>query len=40
LYARKNPYSIYFINDNSRAQAYRLAVFGMFIPSITWNLYF
>jgi hypothetical protein len=40
LYARKNPYSIYFINDNSRAQANRLAVFGMFIPSITWNLYF
>jgi hypothetical protein len=40
LYARKNPYSIYFINDNSRARAYRLAVFGMFIPSITWNLYF
>jgi hypothetical protein len=40
LYARKNPYSIYFINDNSRAQAYRLAVFGMFIPSITWNMYF
>jgi hypothetical protein len=40
VYARKNPYSIYFINDNSRAQAYRLAVFGIFIPSITWNLYF
>ncbi|MDO1447254.1 TonB-dependent receptor [Rhodocytophaga aerolata] len=40
MYARKNPYSIYFSNDNSRAQAYRLAVFGMFIPSITWNLYF
>jgi hypothetical protein len=40
LYARKNPYSIYFVNQNGGARSYRLAVFGMFIPSITWNWYF
>lgn len=40
LYARKNPYSIYFTNYNNRTRSYRLSVFGTIIPSLTWNFYF
>ncbi|WP_115375680.1 TonB-dependent receptor [Adhaeribacter pallidiroseus] len=40
LYARKNPYSIYFTNDSSWTRSYRLAVFGTIIPSLTWNFNF
>lgn len=40
LYARKNPYSIYFTNESTRTKSYRLAVFGTIIPSVTWNFYF
>ncbi|WP_077133990.1 TonB-dependent receptor [Spirosoma montaniterrae] len=40
LYARKNPYSIYFTRTNQRTEAYRLAVFGTLIPSIAYNFYF
>ncbi|MGM9509945.1 TonB-dependent receptor [Larkinella sp. GY13] len=40
VYARKNPYSVYFNRSNSRTDAYRLAVFGTLIPSITYNFNF
>lgn len=40
VYARKNPYSIYFTSDQSVTRSYRLAVFGALIPSLTWNFYF
>jgi hypothetical protein len=40
LYARKNPYSIYFQQTGSRLVSYRLSVFGTIIPSINWKHYF
>ena len=40
LYARKNPYSIYFQRDGGSLDSYQLSVLGTFIPSITWNYYF
>ncbi|WP_345266489.1 TonB-dependent receptor [Nibrella viscosa] len=39
LYARKNPYSIYFTRSLGQTRSYRLAVFGTLIPSITYNFY-
>lgn len=40
LYARKNPYSVYFVRANQRTEAYRLSVFGTLIPSIAYSRYF
>ncbi|GAA4457878.1 TonB-dependent receptor [Nibrella saemangeumensis] len=40
LYARKNPYSIYFTRNYGQTRSYRLAVFGTLIPSVTYNFYF
>ncbi len=41
LYARKNPYSIFFKARGFKvAQAYRLSVIGTAIPSITYNFNF
>lgn len=40
LYARKNPYSIYFKQSGSRLVSYRLSVFGTIIPSINWKYNF
>ncbi|SDK85914.1 Outer membrane receptor proteins, mostly Fe transport [Catalinimonas alkaloidigena] len=41
LYARKNPYSIYFTRYNyAQTRAYRLSVLGTLIPSVTWNFHF
>jgi hypothetical protein len=40
LYARKNPYSVYFTQDGSFNRSYRLAVFGSIIPSLNLNFYF
>ncbi|WP_128546647.1 TonB-dependent receptor [Larkinella soli] len=37
VYARKNPYSIYFQRVNTTTRAFRLAVFGTIIPSLSWN---
>ncbi|MCU0353388.1 MAG: TonB-dependent receptor [Cytophagales bacterium] len=39
VYARKNPYSIYFV-QNVWTRSYRLAVFGSIIPSVTYNFHF
>ncbi|CAA9289526.1 MAG: TonB-dependent receptor [uncultured Adhaeribacter sp.] len=40
VYARKNPYSIFFTRYFDRTKAYRLSVFGTIIPSVTWNFNF
>jgi len=40
LYARRNPYSIFLTRESSQTPAFRLAVFGTLIPSITYNFYF
>jgi hypothetical protein len=40
LYARKNPYSIYFKQSGTRLVSYRLSVFGTIIPSINLKYYF
>jgi hypothetical protein len=40
VYARKNPYSIYFKQTGSRLVSYRLSVFGTIIPSVNLKYYF
>jgi len=40
LTARKNPYSIYFIEENGVIKGYKLSIFGTAIPSITYNFKF
>ena len=40
LYARKNPYSIYFQRSGTRLDAYELSVLGTIIPSMTLSYYF
>jgi hypothetical protein len=37
VYARKNPYSIYFQRTNTTTKSYQLSVLGTIIPSISWN---
>jgi hypothetical protein len=43
LYARRNPYTVYFRQneDNpSKTEAVRLSVFGSMLPSVTYNFKF
>jgi hypothetical protein len=40
LTARKNPYSIYFVEENGVIKGYKLSIFGTAIPSITYNFKF
>jgi hypothetical protein len=40
LTGRKNPYSIYFIEQNGVIKGYQLSIFGVPIPSITYNFKF
>jgi len=40
LTARKNPYSIYFIEENGVIKGYKLSVIGTIIPYITYNVRF
>lgn len=40
VYARKNPYSIYFKQTGARLVSYRLSVFGTIIPSLNLKYYF
>ncbi|HTS46103.1 MAG TPA: carboxypeptidase-like regulatory domain-containing protein [Puia sp.] len=40
VYARKNPYSIYFQRSGGTLQAYELSVLGTIIPSMTLSFYF
>lgn len=41
LYARRNAYSVFFkLRSNSMSDAYKLAIFGTAIPSLTYNFKF
>jgi hypothetical protein len=40
VYARRNPYSIYFQNTDGVLNAYELSVLGTIVPSITLTFYF
>ncbi len=40
LTGRKNPYSIYFVEENGYVKGYKLSIFGSPIPSITYNFKF
>lgn len=40
LTARKNPYSIFFVEENGLVKGYKLSIFGSAIPSITYNFRF
>ncbi len=40
VYARKNPYSIYFQNTDGVLNAYELSVLGTIVPSVTLTFYF
>ena len=38
LTGRKNPYSVYFRNEDGEIKGYQLSIFGAVIPSITYHL--
>ena len=38
--ARRNVYSVYFVNENNRIKGYKLSIFGQAIPSISFNFDF
>ncbi len=40
LTARKNAYSVYFISEGGKFDAYKLSIFGTVIPTLTYNLTF
>ncbi len=40
LTGRKNPYSVYFVEENGVIKGYKLSIFGSPIPSITYNFRF
>jgi len=40
VYARKNPYSIYFQRNGAVLGSYELSVLGTIVPSVTLNVYF
>ena len=40
LTGRKNPYSVYFISEDSKIKGYKLSIFGQPIPTVTYNFKF
>ncbi|MDD4515268.1 TonB-dependent receptor [Massilibacteroides sp.] len=40
LTGRKNAYSVYYTSDNGKVKGYKLAIFGMPIPYISYNIKF
>ncbi|MEM7511677.1 MAG: TonB-dependent receptor [Bacteroidota bacterium] len=40
LYARRNPFSIFFRRENGIPNAFRLSVIGTMVPSVTYNISF
>ena len=40
LFGRKNPYSIYFKSEGDKIKGYQLSIFGVPIPTITYNFKF
>jgi len=37
---RNNPYSVFFVNENGRVEAYKSSIFSVPIPTITYNFKF
>lgn len=37
---RNNPYSVFFVNENGKVQAYQTSIFSIPIPTITYNFKF
>jgi hypothetical protein len=40
MFARENPYSVYFAQENGKIKGYQLSIFGTAIPFITYNFKF
>jgi hypothetical protein len=40
LTGRQNAYSIYYVSENGKIQGYKLSIFGIPIPFITYNIKF
>lgn len=40
LTARRNPYSVYFVEENGKIKGYKLSVIGTAIPYVTFNIRF
>ncbi|HQD10685.1 MAG TPA: TonB-dependent receptor, partial [Flavihumibacter sp.] len=40
LTSRENPYSVYFVSENSQVKGYQLSIFGAAIPFVTYNIKF
>ncbi len=40
VFARQNPYSIYFVQENGLIKGYQLSIFATAIPFITYNFKF
>lgn len=40
LFGRQNPYSVYFVEQNSKIQGYQLSIFGTLIPFVTYTIKF
>jgi hypothetical protein len=40
LLARKNPYSVYFTQEDGVIKGYQLSIFGTIIPFVTLNIRF
>lgn len=40
LFARQNPYSVYFIQENGKIKGYQLSIFGTMIPFVTYTIKF
>ena len=40
LLGRNNPYSVFFVNENGKIQAYQTSIFSVPIPTITYNFKF
>lgn len=38
--ARRNPYSVYFTQENGKIKGYQLSIFGTIIPFVTYNIKF
>jgi hypothetical protein len=37
---RNNPYSVFFVNESGKIQAYQSSIFSVPVPTITYNFKF
>ncbi|MGH2664907.1 TonB-dependent receptor [Flavobacterium sp.] len=40
LFGRNNPYSVYFVTEGGKVKAYKTSIFGIPVPTITYNFKF